>query len=202
MRLAVWMVVGILADGQMDVDNARQLYNEMQCGIDFAPATVTDVTTHPKASAAAKAGCGDVATLRDVGFTPGHLNIYYVQEITDGDFPRGKVCASDPPVVLVKLEAPIETLAHEIGHVLTLSHSNDSDVPPDMINNMGPANLMMSGGNERDRITTGQCFRCNLNAASGIQSDKFGSRTGEMPGCLPVLAGPVCPALNLDITPK
>ena len=37
MRLAVWMVVGFLDDAQMDVINAKQLYNGMQCGIDFDP---------------------------------------------------------------------------------------------------------------------------------------------------------------------
>ena len=166
------------------------------------PATVTDVTTDPKAPSLAKASCADVAKLQGIDFTPGHLNVYYVKEITEANFPRGKVCSGNPAIVLVKLEAPIEILAHEIGHVLTLSHSNDPNVPAEMISNMGPANLMMSEGNERDRITTGQCFRCNLNAASGVQSSNFGSRAGISPGCLPAIAGPICPGLDLDINPK
>ena len=76
MRLAVWMVTGFLGDAQMDVNNARQLYNGMQCGIDFDPATVTDVTTDPKAPSLAKASCGDVRQVagdRLYTRTPEHL---------------------------------------------------------------------------------------------------------------------------------
>ena len=107
MRLAVWMVAGEVGDAEMDVINAKQLYNGMN-GIDFDPATVTDVTTDPKAPGLAKASCADVAKLQGIGFTPGHLNVYYVKEITETDSPRGKVCSGSPAIVLVKLEAPIE----------------------------------------------------------------------------------------------
>jgi len=198
--LAVWMVAGFKPDAEMDVITARQIYNGMQCGIDFEPAPVEDRTSHPGASGALDASCADAATVKAVGFTPGRLNIFYIQEITEPSSPRGIVCSGSPKIVLIKLEASAETLAHEIGHVLTLRHSNESPVPPEVTAAIPGDNLMISGGNDRNTLTTGQCFRGNLNGPSGINT--LGTRTGPTPGCRLAHGDNRCPALNFDVNPK
>ena len=195
MFLDVWILGGDPDDAKIEVTQASVFYNGMQCGVDLNPARVRDKRTANGVSNLAKAGCSDLAKLKGIGFTDKHLNVYYVEEINEPAGARGVWCPGPPPMILIKAHSAVETLAHEIGHALTLADANPGDgLPAD--------NLMNSGGDERSTITTGQCFRANLNKDSGIC--KMG--TSKLPElnvpCLEKNANKTCPALAFDVNPK
>ena len=150
---------------QNDVARANQLYNSSRCGIQFV-ANYIDATTDPQTAGLMNVGCGSSANFRtDIGFTANTLNIYY-----NGDpAARGWECGNPPTnIILIASYATNETLAHEIGHALTLVHTNN-------LNNDGLAgddfpatNVMWGGGVNRNSFTEGQCFRCNIRANSSL----------------------------------
>lgn len=136
---------------EADVARAHQLFNTMQCGIaihgDVKPAKLTE------SYGLLYAGCNLAESLHDsLGYQPGVLNVYYIA----GNGEKGLYCESAPDTLIVStIAADNETLAHEVGHALTLDHFGDSS-----------DNIMTSGTSIRDVFTLGQCFRCAYNPAS------------------------------------
>jgi hypothetical protein len=190
--VTVWIAHGPVSDAEVDVKNANVLLNTMQCGVALEPVSFLERTNAPGVSSlAALADCDDVPALKStVGFTPGQLNVYYIQQIDHPDAPHGIACRADGvDVVLVASGAFLETLAHEIGHTFTLGHSNGLAVPFN--------NLMLDGAPERDTLTTGQCIRANLNPFSSIALGAPARPASA--GCAEKLADPICPALVFDV---
>jgi hypothetical protein len=157
----------------------------------------------------AQASCANAATLKQVGFTAGQLNVYYLPH---ADGYRGETCQLSPncpvqppnqnPVanmILVNTDShDDETLAHEIGHTFSLCHIRDPTWPKPPV--ISYTNLMRSAFGSRDRITTGQLFRANLNAGSSLNVN--GHRAGPTRACADSSSSARCPPLKLDVWPK
>jgi hypothetical protein len=65
---------------------------------------------------------------------------------------------------------------------------------------MSATNLMVGGGTGRNNITEGQCFRCNANGDSTLNTN--GNRVGPTRTCADGTADAACPALSLDVAPN
>lgn len=206
----VWVVQGPFpatqAQALTDIARGNQLYGTMNCGIQFT-VTVRDATADPQAPNNLVRRCDQASTLRsDVGFTPGRINVYYIAEAKNqlNQTGRGAWCGSkvlvpsptedDKNTILVSTGlADNETLAHEVGHALTLDHTNPFPSIPN-------TNLMNSGGLSRDSLTEGQCFRCNVNDESAV--NRLHVRIGPTRPCPDGTSSAKCPALSLDVSPN
>lgn len=182
MTLNIYIMNGIFnttrTRAQNDVARANQLYNSSRCGIQFE-ANYINATADPEAAGLLNEDCGSSDAFRtNIGFTNNTLNIYY-----NGDpGARGWECGGPPTnIILVASYATNETLAHEIGHALTLNHTNalNNDGIPG--NDFPATNVMFGGGINRDSFTEGQCFRCNILANSSLNA--YGVRTGPTRTC-------------------
>jgi hypothetical protein len=200
--LSIWVPTEeIASDALVHADEAGPIYNDMQCGVGFEEVVPIEQKADLKDMIA---GCSDLSAVKAVGYSPGRLNVYYVQEITDTGNARGVHCRnSDPTVILISVPLGLTpTLSHEIGHALSLKHTTDPvlnncpQTEPDAV----VCNLMKMSGTNQRLLSTGQCFRCNLNSSSALNT--LGARTGPTPGCDPVTKSPQCPALSFDVVPK
>jgi hypothetical protein len=182
---SVWVTGMRMAN---DMARANQLYNTMNCGISFTR------TYHDAVLAAVTAGlrdadCGSAALLRsNIGFVAGAINVYYLR---DPSGMRGWWCGNN--TIIIGSTADNETLSHELGHAFTLDHTNE-------VAGMSATNLMVGGGTGRNNITEGQCFRCNANGDSTLNTN--GNRVGPTRTCADGTADAACPALSLDVAPN
>lgn len=212
--LTVWVVKGPftsagsagIGDRAADqVHRADDLYGQMNCGLGFQ-ATINDATGNPNAPALLRRKCSEGASLRSgIGFTPGRLNIYYLEDVLredTGASVRGATCGfvlpspttEDRNTILVHATgADDETLAHELGHAFTLAHTNT-------VTGIPVTNVMNSAVNNRDSFTEGQCFRVNVNPNSALNVN--GTRVGPTRNCPDGTTSPGCPALALDVSPN
>ena len=194
----VWIMVqptaaqGPLYDSKAraDMNRANQLYDDMHCGVEFKP-NFNNATDDSDASGivANNIGCGDAPQLRSqIGFTGGRLNVYYVNSLTSAA--RGKWCGG-PGANMILISSPnadAETLSHEFGHAFTLRHTNGV---------LPATGLMQGGGNGRNNITEGQCFRVNVNHGSLLNNFRPISRTRRT--CNDDMSSTLCLPLTLDV---
>jgi len=188
----VWVMRGPFADTRdrvlADFARANQLYNKMNCGISFSAPVINDATADSDTPGLLNATCPDANLLwKRIGFTNGRLNIYYLN-LSQG---RGWWCEDN--TILIGSGADNESLTHEFGHAFSLRHS-------DNIVGIGGNNLMIAGGGGRNYFTIGQCFRCNVEHNSTLNSNAI--RTGPKRNCPDVNANPSCPKLAFDVTPR
>jgi len=189
--LTVWVMQGPFATTQgranNDVTRASQQYNTMNCGVGFT-ATVNNATANINTAALLNSNCNQAANLRtQIGFTNNQLNVYYL----NNPGARGWWCGNN--TIIIGQTADNESLAHEIGHAFTLAHTNT-------VAGMSAINLMVTGGLNRNNITEGQCFRCNVNQNSTLNTN--GVRNGPTRNCPDGTTSVACPALTLDATPN
>jgi hypothetical protein len=199
--VALWVPLGGSGDATVHFVAAAATYNDMQCGIGF-PDTVGPVENGVLGPMSAS--CANLGPVKSVGYSVGHLNVYYVDEVTDAFDARGIRCQTDPNVILISANlGVVATLAHEIGHALTLDHTNNVDglnQYTELPDGTFICNLMLQSGVNQQLLSTGQCFRTNLNSLSAINT--LGARTGPMPECDPVNRTAACPPLACDVAPK
>jgi hypothetical protein len=210
MPVIVWVVQGTFqatqAQALTDVARGNVLYGTMNCGIQFT-VTTRDATANPQAPSNLVRRCDQASTLRsEIGFTPGQINAYYIAEAKNqlNQTGRGAWCGSpvlvpsptedDKNTILISTGlADNETLAHEVGHALSLGHTNTFSTIP-------TTNVMNSGGLSRDSLTEGQCFRCNVNPESAVNRSHV--RVGPTRQCPDTPPSAQCPALSLDVSPN
>jgi hypothetical protein len=188
----VWVMRGPFAATRArvlaDFARANELYNKMNCGISFSAPVINDATADSDTPGLLNATCPDGNLLRTrIGFTNGRLNIYYLN-LSVG---RGWWCEDN--TILIGSGADNESLTHEFGHAFSLWHSNG-------IAGIGGNNVMSGGGGGRNYFTIGQCFRCNVEYNSTLNSNAI--RTGTKKDCPDENASPSCPKLRFDVTPR
>jgi hypothetical protein len=96
------------------------------------------------------------------------INVYIVPAVNDGDKideRNGWQCASSDDSVVVGRKAIWGTILHEIGHVFSLTHSDDETWSSDV---GGDKNLMNSYSTTRRSLTEGQVFRMHFSVDSGL----------------------------------
>jgi len=194
--VAVWFVdndPGIRNRAWWGISWADYYYNQNNVGIAFSP-TYTDISTNTNAVQLLDGTC-NVNMIKASGFyRPNQLNVYYVNSLSL--FARGRNCESDPNIIFIARTADEGTLAHEIGHALSLSHPNDSPA----IDGIGMENIMYSGATGRTNLTIGQALRMNLNAKSMLNVNHV--RLGFVRDCDDRTESGICPKLSVDSTPK
>lgn len=196
--VTVWLATpGVLARAQGDVANANLLYNTNNVGVRFN-ATFNDVSGNNNAVNTIGGTAGDCNTAGGLAgtafFTPGRLNIYYV----NGAF-TGVNCGANRNVSFIGTTANIASLPHEIGHAYALRPSN-SGGHTNGLAGFGNNNIMFGGGPAtRDSFSVGQAFRINVSDISQLNLN--GTRTGTTRTCAPLTTSTICPALALDVTP-
>lgn len=180
-----------------DINNANLLYNSNNSGIGFSP-NFRIVTGSPAALATIGTGCANApGLLGSAFFTPGRLNVYYV----NGAF-TGINCNASRNIQYVGTTANNQTLAHEFGHSMSLDHVNGNPAFP-------VTNVMVGGGAGRTHFSDGQSFRMNAQCSSTLNVN--GVRAGPLRRCNSTIPGNVtcpvamdshCPPLATDALPK
>src|SRR5205814_6060794 len=141
-----------------------ELWNQNQCGVTFAAANIVDETvrgTLSSSSLLATTDCQDIPALKAVDPTltaASGLNVFYYE----GDpGTLGKTCSDgNSAAILISKWSTDDTLAHELGHAMSLLEANN-------VAGMLADNLMMSPTADPAllldglKLTAGQCFRAN-----------------------------------------
>ncbi len=193
--VSVWIMIGgaaTLTRAQNDIANANLLYNTNNAGISFN-ATFNDVSANPAAATVITNGFGCLtaeitALTGSAFFTPGRLNVYYINRAF-----TGFNCIAVRNISFIGTTSNNQSLAHEFGHSFSLGHTNG-------LAGFSAQNLMIGGGAGRTNITDGQSFRSNINPTSTVNTN--GVRTGITRTCADGTTSTTCPALNLDVSPK
>jgi len=230
--------------GETWLTEARTIFDSMQSGITFDTPGITTKASNP---ALDEASCQN----RDLLYShfdikpeekPTGLRVFFVQLSKETDingFPvyaNGWACDIPPPgadsdhydihryndILISTSIANSTTLAHELGHALSLQDLNDAqgDItePLEWANDIGrcipPASpeepgyfepacryLMWSGSPTRSLLTKGQGFRGNINQLSAVERHKLATRPLEdLPSrlCMDSKETVTCPAILLD----
>jgi len=219
LSLTIWLLRDDFRDdAEEDAARAAQLYHDSRSGIEFryrirdgfVSGMQPDVQTQ-----LLNAVCDgvDVPALKDrVGFDARAINIYYIDwpsgldpaNCTQGGSPAVPQCyvravLCDEAVILVGRESDNESLAHELGHWLSLTHVNQESAPA---LGLDSNNLMYTGGTDRDVFTLGQSFRANVSPTSGLNYPLTDSiRTGPVRMCADADSSRRCPPISTDATP-
>jgi hypothetical protein len=140
------------------------------------------------------------------------LHVYYVDEV---ESLKGLTCPAhhrrprDVLYVSVDVHSPT-TFIHELGHALGLTLPGQGHT--DLMGGFDASNVMTSGDDDKDpvgrrRLTVGQVFRINADAASWLNRGRNGQGTPLRPpaelrlDCQCALGGPPgrCPAVGADV---
>lgn len=140
--------VGFTAEVEKITDEQVDLFGIIQC-----PASITDSAMY----------FGMLA--QNSLFEAGKVNVYYLPRAF-----TGVNCPTQRNGVFVGTERKPSTLAHELGHALSLAHAEGTEYEK---------NVMYPGGADRDEITEGQAFRMNAHCSSVINTNSV--RPGAWP---------------------
>jgi hypothetical protein len=177
---------GRATEAQGNVTSATQLWDDNQCGISFSANYKDETQTRYDPRLLETTDCArDAAALKaiDPAFTASSgVNVFYYEGVVGT---QGLTCADgNSAIILVSKWSGDSTLAHELGHALTLQHTNGmTDMPAD--------DLMMSPTSYPASLTAGQCFRSNVETQSTLNT--LGIRTDPTRAC----ATANCPPLSI-----
>jgi hypothetical protein len=203
-RLNVWLASKVPTESQVrfvrsEIVLASALFKRNRVGISFQP--VDSGVTKPGDARFETIGdgCAHAASLRAAGsplYQKLRLNVYFVTalRLAPTDPPnvwRGYNCyqAGAPNIIYISLTfgAPT-TLAHEIGHALSLTAANGhtGTGAVTLIPGFTNRNLMWTGLNTdataaQDRFSLGQAYRMNVNNRSWVNAG--GARAGPTTLC-------------------
>ena len=152
------------SEAESDVWRAAQLYDDDQCGMTFSINVNEDARRGNFTPDLLTADCvPNVSRFKAVAANTALVGItvfYFDGQVGD----EGETCKDgNSAVIVISQWSTNETLAHELGHALSLEH-------PNSIDGMPPNDMMMSPASYPGRLTTGQCFRMNVNATSVLNT--------------------------------
>jgi hypothetical protein len=177
----------------LDISSANSIYDSSRAGISF-----TEIPHNVAGNTSLITMLGDLSHFCDNSplmalessqfFVAGQINVYYVT-FSPSTF-DGLTCAQTPRnVIAIGTNEVSTTLAHELGHSLSLSHTNG-------VQGFTTSNLMWGGGMQDGGLTGGQGFRANVNKTSSINMNQV--RHGWLRDCPDGTTSDTCPALTFD----
>jgi hypothetical protein len=189
--IKVWILDGDPATrakiASADLNRANQLFNESRCGFRLAEiGDPVDLTTAGGVDDLKDIACVDIQKLESRWHKDHALNAYYIGTGTA----RGEACDKgdvETGSVLISRDSDGETLAHEVGHEMSLADA-DGILP------QSSANIMLSGVG-RSAATKGQCFRINLSPNSWLVANQ---RPSPSRSCPKTNQSPQCPGLGFN----
>ena len=151
-------------EARMNVLRASQFYDDNQCGIEFSIGVLKDATSGNFDWELLREGCTEnVEKFKAVDEQTASkgVNVFY----TDGSSDTlGEMCRDGTSaVIVISKYSDNEVLAHELGHALSLEHTNS--VP-----GMPLADLMRISPSSPDTLTIGQCYRMNVDSMSVLNT--------------------------------
>jgi hypothetical protein len=190
--LAIWLLYDasdaiykaeLIDRAEFDFTRANDVYDAMNCGIKF-----TSQVTEIAAPWLLSADCTDYYSLRELGYTPGSINVYYVKN------GFSQQCKDDPAAIVLTTEgSDNESLAHELGHAFGLSgHYDECDNDP----NASWIMCEFKADRQRTKFSEGECFRCNLEPSSFLI--QYGLRKDSPRLCASETFHGMCPSITLD----
>lgn len=236
-NVAVWILDDpdgqALDDIKNELNTATKSFDAAMCGITFLAPTIKKIGVDiPFPSGKERRDYllqqdpeRAITEMRPAFYTPGSLNIYMVEGLTErgvtikatnaescedlGQDPSTDSCDEFGDMVLIDYSRRATTVAHEIGHALSLRHTDGVGISFDTTNIMYEVNRTDS------KITKGQCYRMNVDRTSFLNTD--GGRPADWPtlparpALLPwptlplcprgTAASTICPTLDFDTTP-
>lgn len=199
----IWLMTPTIAGSAPALDTAKSqvalanmLFNENHAGIVLVP---TYVDLSADAAAVALVGTDDDALDNSVWvnalvgsphFVAGMINVYYVPQTPT--VAAGRNSALNRNIAMVANVHMPHTLAHEIGHALSLQH----------MEGYGNYDNVMYPGSDSPTLlfTEGQGFRININPTSVLNTNQH--RVGLTRSCPHNAADPLCPSVEFDATPN
>ncbi len=182
-----------MARAKDDLAAASQLWDGNQCGVTYTTTYLGDATRGKFTPDLLMASCTEnVARFKAVDDQTAvkGINVFYVDGPSDV---QGQTCLDgSSAVILITLWSGNETLAHELGHALSLQHTNWTSSQP-WLNGMPQDDLMNSPSTYPAELTIGQCFRANVNDVSRLNT--LPVRTEATRSCPDSTTGDTCPAL-------
>ena len=192
--LTVWIVKGPFesqsARARAAIDTTVSIWAEQNAGLAFDSVEVVDATGDPDAARFFELTlCNSQSLLESlIGRRTGRLNVYYVGTV-DGGTDRGRACPIGGDHAIMAERSGHELLSHEIGHLLSLTHTDAITALFD------PSNVMHSASSRRRYLTEGQTFRQQFDTNSVLNAI-FRLRTAQARSCPLSQADALCPAIE------
>ena len=204
--LRIWSVHGdhqlVQQEAEADLVWANVAFGDSHAGIIF-PAEFTDKSGDADPTKS-YAYCNlHMDIIQDIGYEPGKLNVYYVDRVLQtSPTSVGAWCGTVGVggIILIENMAPISTLAHELGHALSLKHVDAVDLDADGNPDFEMWTNVMSTGSDpaiTPTFTEGQAFRVNVNEPSFLNA--IGVRSGVTRDCAESDYNRMCSAITLDL---
>ena len=145
-----------------------QIYLAERLGVTLSPVDFRDATRSPNAANYATFTCSQQAQLqRETGSVAGQLNVYFLSMVDPGNGVFGthsaNACQIGGTFVAFGSDGGGGLLAHEIGHNLGLTHTDDLPAFDD-------TNVMWSTSPMRQYLTEGQTMRAHLQPGSALNA--------------------------------
>jgi len=192
--LTVWIVKGPFdsqsARARAAIDTTLSIWADQNAGLAFDSVEVVDATGDPDASRFFELTlCNSQSGLESlIGRRTGRLNVYYVGTV-DGGTDRGRACPIGGDHAIMAERSGHELLAHEIGHLLSLTHTDAISALFD------PSNVMHSASSRRRYLTEGQTFRQQFDTNSVLNAI-YRLRSAQARSCPLSQADALCPAIE------
>ena len=180
--VTVWVLYGdfgsVSTKAANDLLTASSIYSTERVGVGFSTVTFMDATANPSAPQYYNYDFTMADGIkRDIGYTNGQINIYYINSIVVSGVQYTQASCTDQiggTMVFMGSTVITNVLAHEMGHNFSLEHVHSGAATQwfDF------SNVMSQNGSPNARyLTEGQVLRMHLTSTSAL-NDTYNARPG------------------------
>lgn len=197
-NITVWIVKGPFSQQRSRAQDAVQttdvIWSGQYAGLQFGSIEYIDATGDSDASSFfAFDGCGRRAEMeQQIGHKSGRLNFYYVERV-DGGASRGRACPIGGDFAVMAEDTGNELMAHEIGHLFSLTHIDH------LGNDFDRSNVMHSASSVREYLTEAQVYRVHFNPNSAVNQHLGLRPSRAQRSCAREQVSATCPRIALRL---